>query len=89
MKLNHFALVNGSKIDSFGRRKRERESTRIDTAIKAALDELDHHAQGWTAFLSIVGCIRGRTSLLKPTSGRGIGDQAVLGRPPENVEKLL
>jgi len=37
MKLNHFALVNGSKIDSFGSRKRERDSTRIDAAIKTAL----------------------------------------------------
>jgi hypothetical protein len=71
MKLNHFALVNGSEIDSFGRRKRERDSTRIDAAIKAALDELDHHAQSRTAFLNLLGCVRGRTSLLKPTSGRG------------------
>lgn len=71
MKLNHFALVNGSKIDRFGRRKRERDSTRIDAGIKAALDELDHHAQGATAFLNLLGCVRGRTSLLKPTSGRG------------------
>jgi hypothetical protein len=71
MKLNHFALINGSKIDSFGRRKREQDSTRVDAAIKAALDELDHHPQGRTAFLSLLGCVRGRTSVLKPTSGRG------------------
>ncbi len=71
MKLNHFALVDGSKIDSFGRRKRERDSTRIDAAIKAALDELDHHAQGRMAFLNLLGCVRGQTSLLKPTSSRG------------------
>jgi hypothetical protein len=71
MKLNHFALINGSKIDSLGRRKRERDSTRIDAAVKAALDELDHHSQGRAAFLNLLGCVRGRTSLLKPTSGHG------------------
>lgn len=71
MKLNHFALVNGSKIDSFGRRKRERDSTRIDAAIKAVLDALDHHAEGRMAFMRLLECVRGRTSLLKPTSGRG------------------
>src|SRR5258705_8229 len=71
MKLNHFALVNGSKIDSLGRRKRERDSTRIDEAIKAILDQLDHHAGSRAAFLSLLDCVRGRTSLLKPTSGRG------------------
>jgi len=71
MKLNVFALVNGSKADTFGRRRRERDSTRIDAAIKAALDELDHHAQGRTAFLKLLSCVRGRTSLLKPSSSRG------------------
>jgi hypothetical protein len=71
MKLNHFALVNGSKIDSFGRRKRERDSIRIDEAIKATLDQLDHHAESRAAFLSLLDCVRSRTPLLKPTPGRG------------------
>lgn len=71
MKLNHFALVNGSSIDSFGRRKKERAAARIDEAIKTALDQLDHPAQGRAAFLGLLECVRGRTSLLKPTSGRG------------------
>ena len=72
MKLNHFALVNKSKIDSFGRRKRERDSIRIDEAIKATLDQLDHHAESRAAFLNLLDSVRSRTSLLKPTSTRGI-----------------
>ena len=71
MKFNHSGLVNGSKVDSFGRRKRERDSIRIDEAIEAILDQLDHHAGSRAAFLSVLNCVRGRTSLLKPTSGRG------------------
>jgi len=71
MKLNHFALVNGSKIDSFGRRKRERDLIRLDEAIKATLEQLDHHAESRAAFLTLLDCVRSRTSLLKPTPGRG------------------
>ena len=71
MKLNHFALVNGSTIDSFGRRKKERDSTRIDEAIKTTLDQLDHHPQSRGAFLRLLDCVRGRTSVLKPTLCRG------------------
>ncbi len=71
MKLNHFALVNGWKIDSFGRRKKERESVRIDAAIKAAVAQLEHHGQARPAFLRLLDCVRARTSLLKPTLGRG------------------
>jgi hypothetical protein len=71
MKLNHFALVNGSKIDSFGRRKRERDAVRIDAAIKIALDELDDYPERRTAFLRLVQCVRAHTTLLKPTLGHG------------------
>ncbi len=71
MKLNHFALVNGSTIGSFGRRKKERDSARVDEAIKTALDQLDHHPQSRGAYLRLLNCVRGRTSLLKPTLGRG------------------
>jgi hypothetical protein len=71
MKLNHFAIVNGSTIDSFGRRKRERDATRIDETIKSILDLLEHHVDSRAAFLSLLDCVRRRTSLLKPTSGRG------------------
>jgi hypothetical protein len=71
MKLNHFAIVKGSTIDSFGRRKKERDSIRIDEAIKTTLDQLDHHAQGREAFLALLNCVRARTTLLKPTSGHG------------------
>jgi hypothetical protein len=71
MKLNHFALVNGSKLDSFGRRKKERDSIRIDAAIKAALDELDHHEEAPNAFLRLVAHVRSCTTLLKPATNRG------------------
>lgn len=71
MKLNHFALINGSKIDSFGRRKRERDSARIDEAIKNILDQLEHHPDSRAAFLNLLDCVRRHTPLLKPTSGRG------------------
>jgi len=71
MKLNHFALVHGSKPDSFGRRKKERDSIRIDAAIKTALDELDHHTEARIAFLQLLQCVRARTPLLKPTLSRG------------------
>src|SRR4029453_14788291 len=71
MKLNHFALVNGSKIDSFGRRKKDRDATRIDQAIKTSLDQLEHHAQAQAEFLGLLNCVRGRTPLLKPSSGYG------------------
>jgi hypothetical protein len=71
MKLNHFALVHGSKIESFGRRKKEQDAVRIDAAIKIALDELDDYTDRRTAFLRLVECMRARTPLLKPTLGRG------------------
>jgi len=71
MKLNHIALVNGSKHSSFGRRKRERDSARIDAAIKAALDQMDHHVHSRAAFLRLLDSVRGHTSLLKPTLRRG------------------
>jgi hypothetical protein len=69
MKLNHFALVNGTK--DFGRRKKERDSVQIDAAIKAALDGLEHHAHGRDAFWSLMQCMRARTRWLKPTLTRG------------------
>jgi hypothetical protein len=66
MKLNHFALVNGSKPDSFGRRKKERDAARIDHALKTALAQLAHHARSRAAFARLLACTRARTSLLKP-----------------------
>ena len=71
MKFNHFALVNGSKLDGFDRRKRDRDSEHIDAAIKAALEQLDHHAQRREAFLRLLECVRRATSLLKPARGGG------------------
>jgi hypothetical protein len=70
MKLNHLALANGAKLESFGRRKKKRDSIRIDAAIKKALDELEHHRNGRNAFLRLVACARARTPLLKPSPGR-------------------
>ena len=71
MKLNHFALVHGSKIEHFGRRKKEQDAVRIDAAIKIALDELDDYTERRTAFMRLVECVRACTPLLKPTLGRG------------------
>src|SRR6266567_2873512 len=71
MKLNHFALLHGSKIESSGRRKRDQDGVRIDTAIKTALDELDDYTERRSAFLRLVECVRARTPLLSPTSGHG------------------
>ena len=71
MKLNLFALLHGSKIESLGRRKKERDAVRIDAAIKIALDELDDYTERRTAFLRLVDCVRARTPLLKPTLGHG------------------
>ncbi len=71
MKLNHFALIHGSKIESFGRRKKEQDAVRIDAAIKTALDELNDYTERRTAFLRLVECARARTPLLKPTLGHG------------------
>lgn len=71
MKLNHFAIVNGTTIDRFGRRKKERDSIRIDEAIKKILDQLDHHVDGQSAFMRLLDSVRRHTPLLKPTSGRG------------------
>jgi hypothetical protein len=63
MKLNHFALLHGSKIESFGRRKKEQDAVRIDAAIKIPLDELDDYTERRTAFLHLVECVRARTTL--------------------------
>jgi hypothetical protein len=71
MKFNHFALVNGLKADSFGRRKKERDSVRIDASIKEALDELDHHKNGREAFLRLMAHVRACTQLLRPTVNHG------------------
>ena len=71
MKLNHFALVNASKLDSFGRRKREQHSIRIDAAIKRALDELLHQTHRRKAFLRLLVGVRAHTPLFKPGAGRG------------------
>lgn len=71
MKLNHFALVNGPKLGKLGRRKKEWDAIRIDDAVKAALDRLDHHVQSRPAFMRLLSCVRAKTSLLKPTLRAG------------------
>jgi len=71
MKLNHFALLHGSKIESFGRRKKEKDAVRIEAVIKIALDELDDYTERRTAFLCLVEYVRARTPLLRPTLGHG------------------
>ena len=39
MKLNLRDFIDGSKHENFGRRKKDQDAERIDTAIKAALEQ--------------------------------------------------
>ena len=98
MKLNHFALLHGSKIESFGRRKKEKDAIRIDAAIKIALDELDDYTERRTAFLCLVECVRAHSiteANFRSRNARldwpGISDQPVeeFGRPSEPLDSSL
>jgi hypothetical protein len=68
MKFNKGAFP----IEQYNESTRKKEAAvRIDTAIKAALNELGDEEERRAAFLNLVACVRSRTQLLKPTPGQG------------------
>src|SRR5688572_238163 len=71
MKLNLRDFIDGADDEQLGRRKKEQDAVRIDTAIKAALEELPDYEQRRAAFMALLSRVRSCTSLLKPTPRQG------------------
>lgn len=71
MKLNPCSILSEPNHKTIGRRKKEQDAVRIDAGIKSALDELDNDEARRAAFLCLLACVSSRTTLLKPTPGRG------------------
>ena len=65
MKLDLCDSIDGAADDQ--PRKKQPDAIQIDTAIKAALDELAAYDPRRVAFVALLSQVRSRTSLLKPT----------------------
>jgi len=71
MRINHFPCLKVSNDKHLEQRKRKLEAaSKIDEAIKTALDELETQRDRRAAFLRLLAQVRAQTSLLKPTPGR-------------------
>jgi hypothetical protein len=72
MRINHFPDSEEPNKKHFRQRKKKLDAVvKIDTAIKAALEELEPYADRRAAFLRLLTCVRAQTGLLKPTHGQG------------------
>lgn len=71
MKSNRKNCSRQSSQKAIGRRKKEKAAVKIDLAIKEALDDLGDDPARRVALASLLACVRSRTTLLKPTPGKG------------------
>ena len=71
MKRNYFALPESSTHKNHSQRKRDQDAATIDFATRSAIDEFREYPERQDAFLRLVSIVRQRTTLLKPSPGRG------------------
>jgi len=71
MKLNLRDFIDGADDEQIGRQKKEQDAVRIDTAIKAALEELADYEPRRAAFMALLSRLRACTGLLKPAPRHG------------------
>ena len=66
MRINYFPKAKEPNNKSAGQKQKKLDAvTRIDAAIKTALDELESYPDRRAAFLCLLACVRAQTGLLK------------------------